>query len=290
MTTYTPTLAAGFTIQAKAAGAADVFLYGEIGGGGVRAADFMRELTAIKASRINLYLNSPGGAAHDGIAMYNALRRHPARVRAVVDGIAASAASVVAMAGDTVVMARGSSLLIHDAWGVTIGNADEHGHMLADLDRLSDQLADIYAARAGGSREQWRDRMRVETTYTAEEAILAGLADEIEVVPANAYTTGKIFALSSTYQHGAPTATTIEELNPDTIALIRQLQLDENDPEVRRRFVAASTASAIASQPETSPADQITADEVDIARRLGLDLHDAATRRNWIAARAGRTT
>lgn len=125
-----------------------------------------------------MFINSPGGAAWDGVTIMNALRRHPARVEVTVDGLAASAASVIAMAGDHITMNRGSELMLHDAWGYAMGNAGDMRDTAAVLDKLSDSLADTYAARAGGGREKWRAVMQEETWFTAEEAVTAGLADE----------------------------------------------------------------------------------------------------------------
>src|SRR5690606_38136643 len=118
----------------------------------------------------------------DGVAIYNALRDHPADVAVRVDGLAASAASFIAQAGDKVTMNRGSQLMIHDAWGLCIGPAADMRETAALLDRVSDTIAGLYAARAGGTVEDWREAMLAESWYSAEEAVEANLADE--VVPA----------------------------------------------------------------------------------------------------------
>jgi ATP-dependent protease ClpP protease subunit len=170
---------------------ADVYIYDEIGesfwGGGISPKALTDEITGLKVDTLNVYINSPGGAAWDGVTIMNALRRHPARVEVTVDGIAASAASIIAMAGDKVTMNRGSELMIHDAWGYAQGNAKDMADTAAAFDRLSDSLADVYAARAGGGRVQWREVMQAETWYTAEEAVTAGLADEwVDAPPSNA--------------------------------------------------------------------------------------------------------
>lgn len=158
--------------------AADVYLYDEIGGWGVQASDFVAQVDALDVDTIHLFLNSPGGAAWDGIAIMNALRRHKAKVEVTVDGLAASIASVIAMAGDKVTMNRGSEMMIHEAWGWAMGNAQDMSETAAILGKLSDSIADTYAARAGGTRETWRALMVAETWYTAEEAVKAKLADE----------------------------------------------------------------------------------------------------------------
>lgn len=167
---------------------ADVFIYDEIGesfwGGGVSAQTLATELAALEADVIRVFINSPGGAAWDGIAIMNSLRRHSARIEVTVDGLAASAASVIAMAGDTITMNRGSELMIHDASGGAYGNAEYLEETASILHKLSDSIADIYAARAGGDRETWRAAMVAETWYTADEAVAAGLADAATEEPA----------------------------------------------------------------------------------------------------------
>lgn len=166
-------------------GTAEIHIYDEIGMWGVDAATFMRELGALNVDSIDLRLNSPGGDAFDGIAMYNALRRHRAEVTVYVDALAASAASVIAMAGDRVVMQRASRMMIHEAFGAALGDAQDMRTMAETLDGLSNDIASTYAARAGGSLEEWRDRMHAETWFSAAEAVAAGLADEYEDAPTN---------------------------------------------------------------------------------------------------------
>ncbi|AVP67324.1 hypothetical protein C7H75_04785 [Prescottella equi] len=99
---------------------AEVLIYDEIGSswwGGVSAKSFAKDLSAVEATDITVRLNSPGGDVFEGIAILNALRNHKARITVYVDGIAASAASFIAMAGDEIVMCRNAEMMIHDAWG-----------------------------------------------------------------------------------------------------------------------------------------------------------------------------
>ena len=159
---------------------AEVYVYDEIGMWGQSAADFVRDLAAVSAREVNVFVNSPGGEIFDGIAMYNALRAHPANVTVYVDSLAASIASVICMAGDKVVMRQGSQMMIHDGEGMCWGNAAEMTAMATLLDRQSDNIAGFYAARAGGKVKAWRDLMRAETWYSAKEAVDAGLADELD--------------------------------------------------------------------------------------------------------------
>ncbi|HKO86541.1 MAG TPA: head maturation protease, ClpP-related, partial [Actinomycetota bacterium] len=158
---------------------AEVYIYDEIGWLGHTAADLMSELKAITAPEITLRINSPGGEIFDGIAIYSQLRNHPARVTVQVDSLAASIASVIAMAGDRIVMQPFSQMMIHDGSGMCIGDAADMLDMAELLGRQSDNIAAIYNERAGGGAKTWRQRMKAETWYTAEEAVAAGLADEV---------------------------------------------------------------------------------------------------------------
>ena len=176
-----------FKIEARAAEddepqSADVYVYDEIGdrwyGGGVGARSMAQQLDELDVETIYLHINSPGGAAWDGVTIMNSLRRHKARVEVIVDGLAASAASVIAMAGDKITMNRGAQMMIHDASGGAWGNATFMEDTAQILHKLSDSIADVYAARAGEDRAHWRALMLAESWYTAEEAVAAGLADE----------------------------------------------------------------------------------------------------------------
>lgn len=167
------------TNASVAGGTAKVSIYDEIGYWGVSASDFAAAISDINASTIELHLNSPGGEIFDGIAIKNALEQHPAQVNVTVDGLAASIASVIAMAGDTISMAPGSQMMIHEGSGVCFGDAGDMTQMAKLLDFQSANIAGIYANRAGGTADTWRTAMQAETWYTAEEAVTAGLADKV---------------------------------------------------------------------------------------------------------------
>lgn len=168
-----------YRITATDTGAAEVFIYDAISEWGVSAGDFVRDLRAITAPKIDLHLNSPGGLVFDGIAIYSALKNHPAAVTSYVDGIAASAASFVAMAGDEIVIEKPAKMMIHNANGVVLGEADDMREMADLLDELSDTIAQVYTDRAGGTVADWRAAMRKTTWYSAAQAVEAGLADRI---------------------------------------------------------------------------------------------------------------
>lgn len=161
-------------------GTACVYLYGEIGMWGIEAADFISELSQVTATSIDLHINSMGGEVFEGIAILNALRAHRATITTYVDGLAASIASVIAMAGSKVVMGRNTTMMVHEASAIAIGTAADLHAMGNVLDQQSGNIAAVYAEKAGGTVDEWRDVMRAETWYTAEEAVAAGLADEVD--------------------------------------------------------------------------------------------------------------
>ncbi|WP_299473180.1 head maturation protease, ClpP-related [uncultured Paracoccus sp.] len=148
-------------------------------GGGVSAKRIAAALRAIGKRDVTVQINSPGGDMFEGIAIYNLLRAHPAAVSIEVLGIAASAASIIAMAGDNIRMARSSFLMLHNAWGVVIGNRHDMAEAAALFERFDGALADIYAARSGMARSEIAALLDAETFLTAEEAVAAGIADTI---------------------------------------------------------------------------------------------------------------
>jgi ATP-dependent protease ClpP protease subunit len=158
----------------------EIFIYDEIGYFGHSAKDFASELKDVAGDELVVHLNSPGGDIFDGLAIYQALKDHPASVTVHIDGLAASIASVIAMAGDKIVMAPKSSVMIHDGWTMAVGNAAEMRKAADLLDKQSEIIASVYADRSGQPGDFWRDRMRDETWYNAQEALDAGLVDEIE--------------------------------------------------------------------------------------------------------------
>ena len=172
-------------------GTATLYLYDPIdswgGFWGVSAKEFALALAVLPAdtTEIRLHINSPGGEVFDAMAIVNQLGRHPAKVVAVVDGIAASAASFIAAAADEVVMGIGTQMMIHDAWNIEIGDEAAMLAMAARLARDSNSVAEIYAAKAGGTVDEWRALMRDETWYSAAEAVAAGLADSTVEDPAS---------------------------------------------------------------------------------------------------------
>jgi len=163
----------------NAADASRLYVYGMIGGWDMDAQEFVQAVHAIDSPTIDLHINSQGGFVWDAVSMYESLRAHPATVRTHVDGLAASAASFLALAGDTVDTAKGTRWMVHDAQMVAIGSPADLRES-ADLgDAVSNDIAGIYSARAGGSVKSWRTAMTKTTWYSAQEAVDVGLATRV---------------------------------------------------------------------------------------------------------------
>lgn len=169
----------------------ELVLYGFVGddmwgGDHFTARDVLDALLHLDGD-ITVRLNSGGGIAMDGLAIYNALNSHDGKVTVIVDGAAVSAASLIAMAGDTVIMSSGSLMMIHDPMVDVFGaNADEMQSATDVLNKMADQFAKIYAAKAVIEVQAARDIMKAETWYGADEAVAAGFADEVQGIEAKA--------------------------------------------------------------------------------------------------------
>ena len=168
-----------YSIRATAKGA-ELSIHDEIGAYGVSARDFIAELGKLPGdAALTLRLNSPGGSVFDAVAIYNALRRHAGPVTVSIDGIAASAASYIAMAGDSVVMPENAFLMIHDPSGLVMGTAGDMRAMAEALDKIAGALVKGYAAKSGKAEDDIAQLMAAETWFTAAEAVEAGFADTL---------------------------------------------------------------------------------------------------------------
>ena len=168
-----------YTIRARATGA-EVAIYDEIGAHGVSAKGFLAELGALpEGTPIDLRLNSPGGSVFDAVAIHNAILRHQGTVTVWIDGIAASAASYVAMAGDEIVMPENAFLMIHDPAGLVMGTAVDMRAMAEALDKVKGSLVQGYAAKSGRDPQEIAALMAAETWFDAKDALDLGLATRI---------------------------------------------------------------------------------------------------------------
>lgn len=158
----------------------DLLIYGDIGWENT-AKQVQEKLNEFDGAPVRVRINSGGGDVYEGIAILNTLRAYAGDITVVIESLAASAASFIAVgAGGRVVIRPNAEVMVHKAWAMLSGNADDIDKMRADLARQDVKLAKIYADRAGGAPDDWLSVMAAETWYTAEEALAAGLVDEIE--------------------------------------------------------------------------------------------------------------
>lgn len=172
-----PTRRAWFTARAKAPNRAEVVIYDEVGTWGVSSKDFIDTLKSIgEPAVIDVRLNSGGGDVFDGLAIHNALRRHPARIDVWVDGLAASIASIIAMAGDTISIPENAYLMIHDPSAFVIGGAEEMDKMADTLRSIKQSLVNIYARRTGIGPDEIAALMSEESWMDGKTAVARGFA------------------------------------------------------------------------------------------------------------------
>jgi len=160
---------------------AEIVIYDEIGAFGIPAKAFLDELKALgPIAELAVRINSPGGSVFDGVAIFNALKRHGAAITVWIDGIAASIASVIAMAGDEVVMPENAMLVLHDPSGLVAGTAADMRAMAEALDRMKAGMVAAYRDKSGRDDAEIEALMRDETWLSAQEAVALGLADRVE--------------------------------------------------------------------------------------------------------------
>ena len=215
--------AAAPVAEGEAPKPAEVLIYGNIGDrwneDGVVASELVRDLSALEADTINLRINSYGGSVPDGLAIYNALRRHKATVNVFVDGVAISCASYIAMAGDTITMAKNSQMMIHAPWTFAYGNSNDMREQADILDRYAKAMASAYADKSGKTYE---DALALLTDgkdhwFLADEAKAEGFADEVGDEVAVAASLASSFDLSR-FKAAAPTAACAPQQVPQPTA------------------------------------------------------------------------
>ncbi|OAJ33403.1 head maturation protease, ClpP-related [Piscirickettsia salmonis] len=168
-----------YQIKAQANKRADVYIYDYIGDYGVEAKSFVMELQALDVEQINLRINSPGGSLTDGFTIYNAICRHNATVTTHIDGLAASMASIIALAADKVIMAENAFYMIHNPWTVAIGDKNQLNQSIELLDKMGKLMVNIYSEKSGIDPNQVQELMDAETWLTGTEALEQGFVDEV---------------------------------------------------------------------------------------------------------------
>jgi len=161
---------------------ADMYLYGSIGSGwfaDISSKDVKAKLDSITAKTINIHINSPGGDVFESIAIHNLLKNHKASINVYIDGLAASGASVIAMAGDKIIMPKNTMMMIHRAWTFAYGNATELRKIANDLEKIDTAVTESYTSRFVGERSELERLLDEETWLTAAECKVLGFCDEI---------------------------------------------------------------------------------------------------------------
>jgi ATP-dependent Clp protease protease subunit len=249
-------------------GVAEISIHDEIGGWGVTAKSFIDEVKALGAVKsLNLHINSPGGSVFEGLAIYNYLKRMDAEITVYVDGLAASIASVIAMAGK-VVLPENAMLMIHNASGVAMGTAEDMLAMAAALEKINASLVTVYTAKTGKDADEIAALMAAETWMTAAEAKEMGFADEI-IEPVRAAASFDVSRFQNAPEFLAHVAEEVEpepevvaEPEPEVVAEVTEPAepVDERDYHAEAVEIAAlcTEANAPASEfiaAKASPAD-----------------------------------
>lgn len=263
-----------YSIRAHARAAADdapksaeVWIFGDIGESWweetVTAKQFVKDFAAIDADTITVRINSYGGSVTDGIAIYNAIKRHPAQVTVSIEAAAYSIASLIAMAGDTVEMADNALLMIHAPWGYAVGNSADMRDKADTLDKYAQAMASSYVSKTGMDQA---DVLALLTDgqdhwYTAQEALDAGFIDSVSSALPIAASAAIPKAALSRYPSAAGRHPALQTAAP---AASTPMEITMPNP---------ATPQAAAPQPATPEAKQPTAAEIlaaDKARRAAV--------------------
>ena len=175
-----------WNFKAKSETEGELMLYGPISsstwwGDEVTPKQFKKDMDALgDIANLNIYINSDGGDVFAGQAIYSMIKRHKAAKTVYIDGLAASVASLIAMAGDKVYMPSNAMLMIHNPYTIAIGNSNEFRKLADDLDKIRESMLTTYASKTGMEQEELIKLLDAETWLSAEDAYILGFADEIE--------------------------------------------------------------------------------------------------------------
>ncbi|HPD57628.1 MAG TPA: Clp protease ClpP [Smithellaceae bacterium] len=168
-----------YKIEAAANDNTEILVYDVIGWPFIEADAFVRDLASIKSKKITLRINSPGGDVFDGVAIFNALKNKDAEIITRVEGLAASIASIIALAGDEIQMHKSAMYMIHDPWVLVAGNQHDLRDIADVLAKIGDNMLDIYYDKVGGKKRELKQLMKDETWFKASEAKEFGLIDTV---------------------------------------------------------------------------------------------------------------
>lgn len=235
-----------YQIKAAADGRrAEVYIYDYIGMFGVEAKQFIDELNELDDDEIDLRINTPGGNVFEGNAIYNALKRHKAKITSYIDGLAASMGSIIALAGDKVVIADNAMYMIHNPSAGAWGGAEDLRKTADTLDKIKSVMLNIYHAKSGIDVDELATMLDDETWLTAEECIDHGFADEtVEGVQAAACFSPEKF---KGYKHVPESVIDKRAEGGPDIRLEGQL----SGTDIKR--IAAELKDALAESPDDEP-------------------------------------
>ena len=288
----------------EAPGSVEISIYDEIGFGGVTAKDFLAEVKRYKGQHIHLRINSVGGSVIEGAAIYNSLRRHKGGLTVHVDGLAASMASVIAMAGEEVYIADNAMLMVHNPWSMTMGDADDLRKEADVLDKLKATLVNAYVRKTGMETEDIAQMMDEETWLNATQSVAMGFADEIEdgieaaasVTPASARARFDTFTNSMARKPAqikaeeaapaevvAPVAAPVIDVPPvDTSEEVMTAELQAKVDELQAKLAEAEAEQAASAQTGEDVAKEIETLKAEVdrlsAESAGKDEEIAALR------------
>jgi ATP-dependent Clp protease, protease subunit len=240
-----------FDVQAKADGEIEIAMLDIIGedwwtGGGITAKSVKARLDANpNVKTIKVLLNSPGGDAFEGLAIRSLLKRSGARVVVEIVGLAASAASVIAMAGDEIVMHEGSLIMVHEAWTISMGRAEDMRSTAEFLDKVNSGMIDIFTSRTGRTRDDVSAIVAAETWMTAPEAVEAKFADSVIAAEPKKQSKAKAMAEQATFTVKLDASELLDLTEEDLkdLADIRARRASERE-ESRRKQPFARSAGA----------------------------------------------
>jgi ATP-dependent protease ClpP protease subunit len=232
MTTPTPKF---YAMEKTSDDETTIHLYDEVGAFGAGSKEFLSDLAKLKGQHIHLRINSPGGSVVEGTAIYNALRRHQGGLTVHIDALAASMASVIAMAGAPVYIADNALMMIHNPWTVSMGDSDQLRREADLLDKLKSTLVNAYKRKSGMEEEEIEEMMNAETWLDAVEAVALGFADAIEegVAAAATATPAQLRARFDKFAQGmTQQPETQEPTAPEVIEEPAATVVSESAPEV----------------------------------------------------------
>jgi len=251
-----------YALEKSNDGTATIHLYDEVGAFGAGSKEFLSDLAKLDGQHIHLRINSPGGSVIEGSAIYNSLRRHKGGVTVHIDALAASMASVIAMAGAPVYIADNALMMIHNPWTISAGDADQLRKEADLLDKLKSTLVNAYVRKTGMDQNQVAEMMDAETWLDAVEAVALGFADAIEegVAAAATATPESLRARFDKFAKGMtePVVTETPE-QPEVVETPEASIVSENAETPAPEVIETPVSEEVAAEPvvEESPAEEV---------------------------------